>query len=70
MNHVRTYLSAIAFSLAGVAVHADAATEKRQCRDGQCFQLTPVGAQQKAPLLSENGASHTPQGRYLEEMRA
>ncbi|WP_419735852.1 hypothetical protein [Pseudomonas sp. COR18] len=70
MNHVRTYLSAIAFSLAGAAVHADAATEKRQCPDGQCFQLTPVGEQQTAPLLGENGSSRTPQGRYLEEMQA
>ncbi|QXI25976.1 hypothetical protein [Pseudomonas vanderleydeniana] len=70
MNHVKTYLSAIAFSLAGAAVHADAATEKRQCPDGHCFQLTPVGEQQKTPLLVENGSSHTPQGRYLEDMQA
>ncbi|MGY2227387.1 hypothetical protein HX881_04770 [Pseudomonas gingeri] len=70
MNHIKTYLSAIAFSLAGAAVHADAATEKRQCPDGVCFQLTPVAAQPSAPLLGENGSSRTPQGRYLEEQQA
>ncbi|NWB30012.1 hypothetical protein [Pseudomonas gingeri] len=70
MNPVKTYLSAIAFSLAGAAVHADAAAEKRQCPDGVCFQQTPVADQSHASLLSENGSSRTPQGRYLEEQQA
>ncbi|NWA28197.1 hypothetical protein HX882_21220 [Pseudomonas gingeri] len=61
MNHVKNYLTAIAFSLAGVAVHANAATERHDCDSGVCFQLAP---------LAEDGSSRTPQGHYLEDQQA
>jgi hypothetical protein len=57
MKNLKSYLTAAIFSLAGAAVHANAATEKKSCGSGICFQLTPV---------AENGSSHTPQGQWLE----
>ncbi|WP_338525136.1 hypothetical protein NUH87_05715 [Pseudomonas batumici] len=57
MNHVKSCLTAIVFSLAGVAVHANAAAESRHCDSGVCFQLAP---------LAEDGSRHAPQERYLE----
>lgn len=81
MKNVKSLLTAIVFSLAGVAVHANAATENRSCESAVCFQLTPLAENGavKTPLgmqlenasqvLAENGSSHTPQGRRLERQR-
>ena len=57
MQTLKSFLTALAFSLAGVAVHANAATERSTCGSAACFQLTP---------LAENGSSHTSQQQWLE----
>jgi len=57
MKNLKSFLTAVAFSLAGVAVHANAAMERSTCSNAACFQLTP---------LAENGSSHTTQQQWLE----
>ncbi len=42
MNNVTRFLTAIAFSVAGAAAHANAAVEQNACGSSTCFQLTPV----------------------------
>jgi hypothetical protein len=64
MNNVTRYLTAVAFSVAGAAAHANAAVEKNACGSATCFQLTPL--ENGAAVLAENGASRTTQGQWLE----
>ncbi len=65
MNNVSRILTAIAFSLAGVAAHANAAVEQPGCHTSTCFQLTPVAKQGTDGLLAADGASRTPQGQMV-----
>lgn len=65
MNNVTRFLTAIAFSLAGVAAHANAAVEQPGCHSSTCFQLTPVAKQGTDGLLAADGASRTPQGQMV-----
>ncbi|TWC06711.1 MULTISPECIES: hypothetical protein [unclassified Pseudomonas] len=43
MKKLKTYLSAFALSLGGMAVHANAASEPNRGNSGLCYQLTPLG---------------------------
>ncbi|VVP92124.1 hypothetical protein PS918_03340 [Pseudomonas fluorescens] len=84
MNNISRFLTAIAFSVAGAAAHANAAVEQSACGSSTCFQLTPVAKQGADALLAEdgynrtpqgqvvaeNGSSHTLQGKWLEEQNA
>ena len=65
MNNVSRLLTALAFSLAGVAAHANAAVEQHACPSGTCFQLTPVAKQGTDGLFAADGASRTPQGQMV-----
>ena len=67
MNNVSRFLTAIAFSLAGVAAHANAAVEQHSCHSSTCFQLTPVAKQGSYALIAADGASRTPQGQMFAE---
>lgn len=67
MNNVSRFLTAIAFSLAGVAAHANAAVEQHSCHSGSCFQLTPVAKQGSDGLIAADGSSRTPQGQMFAE---
>lgn len=66
MNHLKSWLTAIAFSLAGAAVHVNAA-EVRCLDGGVCFQLTPLSGKNESPQLAEDGSSRTPQGMQLNQ---
>jgi len=66
MNNVTHFLTAIAFSAAGAAAHANAAVEQKSCGSATCFQLTPVGEKGAGIFLAEDGSSLTPQGQQLE----
>lgn len=68
MNNMKRFLTAAAFAFAGVAVHANAASENHRGDTGICFQLTPLAGKGEVPSLSENGASRTPQGQQLERL--
>lgn len=68
MKSVKSFLTAIVFSLAGVAVHANAASENHRGDSGICFQLTPLAGKGALPSLTENGFSRTPQGKQLERL--
>jgi len=70
MFPIKSYLTAVAFALAGSAVHADAATEKNTCGSGVCFQLTPLAQKAESPVVAENGYSHTPQGKQVDGQTA
>ncbi|MCH4897880.1 hypothetical protein [Pseudomonas sp. B707] len=65
MNNVSRYLTAVAFSLAGVAAHANAAVEQDSCGSSTCFQLAPVAKPGSDGLIAADGASRTPQGQTL-----
>jgi hypothetical protein len=65
MNHISRYLTAIVFSVAGVAAHANAAVEQSAC--GSCFQLTPVAQKGGDAFLAEDGYNRTPQGQVVAE---
>lgn len=65
MNNVSRFLTAIAFSLAGVAAHANAAVEQHSCNSGSCFQVTPVAKQGSDGLIAADGSSRTPQGQMF-----
>ncbi|SNS82858.1 hypothetical protein [Pseudomonas segetis] len=67
MNKLSRYITVVAFAVAGVASHANAAVEQNVCGSASCFQLTPVAKQPTHNLLVEDGASLTPQGRMLAE---
>ena len=66
MNNVSRFLTAIAFSVAGAAAHANAAVEQKSCGSATCFQLTPVGEKGAGIFLAEDGSSRTSQGQQLE----
>jgi len=70
MNNVTRYLTAIVFSVAGAAAHANAAVEQSACGSSTCFQLTPVAEKGDNGFLAENGTSRTPQGQLLENQTA
>lgn len=76
MNNATRFLTAIVFSIAGVAAHANAAVEQSSCVSSTCFQLTPLVAENgsshtpQGQLLAENGYSRTPQGQQLENQMA
>jgi hypothetical protein len=84
MINVSRFLTAVAFSVAGAAAHANAAVEKNACGSSTCFQLTPVAKQganeflaedgynrtKQAQVVAENGASRTPQGKLLDNQTA
>jgi hypothetical protein len=70
MNNVTRYLTAIAFSAAGAAAHANAAVEQKSCGSATCFQLTPVGETGGSAFLAQDGTSRTPQGQQLENQTA
>lgn len=65
MNNVSHFLTAIAFSFAGVAAHANSAVEQSSCAGSTCFQLSPVAKQGSDALIAADGASHTPQGQMV-----
>jgi hypothetical protein len=65
MNNVSRFLTAIAFSFAGVAAHANSAVEQSSCAGSTCFQLSPVAKQGSDALIAADGASHTPQGQMV-----
>ncbi|MHC8334324.1 hypothetical protein [Pseudomonas sp. LB3P25] len=65
MINVSRFLTAIAFSVAGAAAHANAAVEQKSCGSATCFQLTPVEQKGGNAFLAENGGSRTPQGQLL-----
>jgi hypothetical protein len=54
MNNVTRFLTAVAFSVAGAAAHANAAVEQKSCGSATCFQLTPVA--QKGQQLGNQTA--------------
>jgi len=62
MKNLKTFITAIAFSLAGVAVHANAAAEANCSHGAACFQLSPLGDNGAVPQLAEDGFSRTPLG--------
>ena len=67
MNNVSRFLTAIAFSVAGAAAHANAAVEQSACASNTCFQLTPVEEKGTQGFLAQDGSSRTPQGQMLAE---
>ncbi|MDN3224918.1 hypothetical protein [Pseudomonas nunensis] len=67
MINVTRYLTAIAFSVAGAAAHANAAVEQDSCGSATCFQLTPVAHKDSNAFLAEDGYSRTPQGQMVAE---
>ncbi|MNU84239.1 hypothetical protein [Pseudomonas sp. MAG733B] len=70
MNNISRFLTAIAFSAAGAAAHANGAVEQSACGSSTCFQLTPVAEKGGDAFLAENGSSHTPQGKWLDGQTA
>ena len=65
MNNITRYLTAIAFSVAGAAAHANASVEQNTCGSATCFQLTPVAEKGGSALLAADGSSRTPQGQMV-----
>jgi hypothetical protein len=70
MNNASRFLTAVAFSLAGAAAHANAAVEQSACGSSTCFQLTPVAEKGTQGFLAQDGSSRTPQGQFLDEQTA
>ena len=70
MNNVSRFLTAVAFSLAGAAAHANAAVEQSACGSSTCFQLTPVAEKGTQGFIVQDGSSRTPQGQLLDEQTA
>ncbi|MFS2124132.1 hypothetical protein [Pseudomonas sp. Pseusp97] len=66
MKNLKTIVTAVVFSLAGVAVHANAAAEAGCSHGAACFQLTPLADKSEAPQLAEDGFSRTPLGMHLD----
>jgi hypothetical protein len=62
MKNLKTFVTAVAFSFAGVAMHANAAAEASCAQGAVCFQLTPLADKSAAPQLAEDGFSRTPLG--------
>ncbi|WPN49327.1 MULTISPECIES: hypothetical protein [unclassified Pseudomonas] len=70
MNNLTRFLTAIAFSVAGAAAHANAGVEQDACASSICFQLTPMMQNGDHGFLAQDGASRTPQGQMQEEQTA
>lgn len=68
MKNLKIYLTAFALSLAGVAVHANAASENLRNDSGLCFQLTPLAGKGANRAQAENGFSRTQLGVQLERV--
>ncbi|MGF6330088.1 hypothetical protein ABH909_002966 [Pseudomonas sp. BS3782 TE3695] len=72
MSNITRFFTAIVFSVAGAAAHANAAVEQNSCGSNICFQLTPLLTEDgssrtpQGQLVVENGYSRTPQGQQLE----
>ncbi|MFJ3264189.1 hypothetical protein ACIPK7_28380 [Pseudomonas sp. NPDC086581] len=66
MKNLKTFVTAVAFSLAGIAVHANAAAETSCAHGAVCFQLTPPADKNLAPQLAEDGSSRTPLGMRVD----
>ncbi|MNF44460.1 hypothetical protein D3C85_781610 [compost metagenome] len=60
MKNLKSFLTSIAFALAGVAVHTNAASENRRGESGICFQQTPLGRKSDLPRSAEEGAGSAP----------
>ncbi|BAN48783.1 hypothetical protein [Metapseudomonas resinovorans] len=54
MKNLKSLLTSLAFSLAGIAVHTNAATENHRGSSGICFQSTPLGSRKTLPQAIEN----------------
>ncbi|WP_285420131.1 hypothetical protein [Pseudomonas sp. efr-133-TYG-5] len=67
MNNVARFFTAIAFALAGVAAHANAAVEQSSCTASICFQLSPLAKSASDALIAADGSSRTPQGQMVAE---
>ncbi|WP_065260372.1 hypothetical protein [Pseudomonas bananamidigenes] len=65
MINVTRFLTAVAFSFAGVAAHANAAVEQNTCGSSTCFQLAPVAKPGHDGLIASDGSSRTPQGQMV-----
>lgn len=60
MKTLKSFLTSIAFSLAGVAVHTNAATENHRNSSGVCFQLTPLGSRKALPEAGRDASVREP----------
>lgn len=60
MKNLKSFLTSIAFALAGVAVHANAASENRRGESGICFQQTPLGRKSDQPQSAKEGSGIDP----------
>jgi hypothetical protein len=60
MKNLKSFLTSIAFALAGIAVHANAASENRRGESGICFQQTPLGRKGDLPRSAEKGLGSDP----------
>ncbi len=60
MKTLKSFLTSIAFSLAGVAVHTNAATENHRNSSGVCFQLTPLGSRKALPESGRDDSTSEP----------
>lgn len=65
MNNISRFLTAVAFSFAGAAAHANGAVEHSSCAGSTCFQLTPVAKEGRDALFASDGSSRTPQGQMF-----
>ena len=65
MNNISRFLTAVAFSFAGAAAHANSSVEHSSCASSTCFQLTPVAKQGSDGLIAADGSSRTPQGQMF-----
>jgi hypothetical protein len=67
MNNISRFLTAVAFSFAGAAAHANSSVEHSSCASSTCFQLTPVAKEGRDALIAADGSSRTPQGQLVAE---
>ncbi len=62
MNNATRFLTAITFSFAGVAAHANVSVGQHAGGSSICSQLAPVAGQSGNAFLAEDGVRHTPLG--------
>ncbi|MNZ13684.1 hypothetical protein D3C78_305900 [compost metagenome] len=60
MKKLKSLLTSVAFALAGIAVHANAASENRRGESGICFQQTPLGRKSDSPPAGEDSSNDPP----------
>lgn len=63
MKTLKNLLTSLVFSLAGVAVHSNAATENHRNSSGVCFQTTPLSSRKVSSRSAEAGADCDPLDR-------